>query len=82
MIYPDTVERRYRDDVYFKSLVDMLESFVHRAQYSPSEMRAAAVLACIHYEFHRVPHYSIRIPADLEAEMRDDNGADGADERR
>jgi hypothetical protein len=47
---PFEPENRYYRDPYFSSLVDLLESFIHRTQYTPSELREAALLAAIHYE--------------------------------
>lgn len=47
-------EDRYATDVDFKALVDMTEALIERAQYTPSEIREAGVLACIHYEMRRV----------------------------
>jgi len=52
-----TPEERYRNDAQFKMLVDALEAAIHRAQYTPSELREAAILAAIHYESVRVRQY-------------------------
>ena len=41
---------RYQTDVEFKALVDLLESFIHKAKYTPSELREAVILAAIMYE--------------------------------
>ena len=75
-IYPDTVERRYRDDPNFKALVDMLEAFIHKAQFSPSELREGAMLAAIHYEYRRAPR-DIIIPREMLLEHLHDGGDDG-----
>ena len=47
-------EDRYRSDPQFKVLVDILEAAVQRAEYTPTELREAAMLAAIHYESYRV----------------------------
>lgn len=44
-----TPEARYREDGQFKGLVDMLEAFIGRAQYTPTELREAAILAATHH---------------------------------
>ncbi len=49
-----TPEDRYYTDVKFKALVDALAHYVYRAEYTPSEVREAAMLACIHYEHSRM----------------------------
>lgn len=41
---------RYLQDPQFKQLVDMMTAHILQANYTPSEMRAAAVLASIKYE--------------------------------
>lgn len=46
-------EERYHKDPQFKSLIDMLEMLIERAQLTPTEIREAATLACIHYEQRR-----------------------------
>ena len=48
-MYPDSPHARYQRDASFRTLVDLLESLVHQARYSPSELREASLLACIHY---------------------------------
>lgn len=50
MHYRDEPHARYQRDPQFKQLVDMLEHLVHTYQFSPSELREAAVLASIRYE--------------------------------
>ena len=47
-------EYRYLHDAAFHQLVDMVEAAIHRAEYTPSEMRQAALLACLHYEHARM----------------------------
>ena len=49
---------RYENDPQYHQLCDMIENFLHTAQFSPSEVRECAVLACIHYEMkHRFNHF-------------------------
>lgn len=50
----DSVENRYLRDPAFRALTDMMEQFIHNCQYSPSEMREAALLSAIHYESRTV----------------------------
>ena len=45
-----TPEERYLRDTTFKILVDSLEAQIHQANYTPTELREAAILAAIHYE--------------------------------
>ena len=47
-------EQRYLVDPWFNKLVDLMEYHIQRAEYTPSEMREAALLACIHFEQKRV----------------------------
>jgi hypothetical protein len=44
------VTDRYRNDTSFRTLVDSLYSVITNAQYSPTEIREAAMLAHILYE--------------------------------
>lgn len=50
MPFPDTPEHRYVRDPLFRQLVDMMHECIRRCQYSPTEMREAAILACIHHD--------------------------------
>lgn len=45
---------KYMNDPEYRQLVDLLEQFVERAQFSPSEMREAVILASINYEMRNV----------------------------
>lgn len=56
-----TPEQRYCHDATFKMLVDLLEQQIHNAQYTPSEIRAAAMLAAIHYEICQT-HRNVTVP--------------------
>jgi hypothetical protein len=54
-----TPREKYMNDPEYHQLVTMLESFIERARFSPSEMREAVVLACINYEMRHVRGQSI-----------------------
>ena len=41
---------RYQSDVDFHHLVDLMHAMIIKAQFSPSELREAAVLAACMYE--------------------------------
>ena len=45
---------KYAHDPQYRHLVDMMESVMHRADFTPSEMREAAMLASINYEMKSV----------------------------
>ena len=48
-------EEKYMRDAEFHALVDLLEAAIYNAQYTPSEIREAAILAATHYELRRIP---------------------------
>ena len=50
-----TAEERYTRDPEFRAIVDALESFVARGQYTPTELREALIMAMTHYEMSRPP---------------------------
>jgi hypothetical protein len=59
---------KYQNDPEYRQLVDLLESFIDRAHYSPSEMREAVVLACINYEMRNVSRMRMELrPEQAEA---------------
>ena len=41
---------RYQSDPMYAHGVKMLENLLHQVQYTPSELREMALLACINYE--------------------------------
>jgi hypothetical protein len=51
--YKDSPEERYVRDPQFHALVSCLEAFIHKAQFSPSELREAVILAATRYEMRR-----------------------------
>ncbi len=46
---------RYQRDPMFAALVNMLESSLHTADFTPTELREAVMLAAIRYESRRTP---------------------------
>ncbi len=55
------VERRYYDDLAFRHLVDVIESCVNSMQLTPSEVREASMLACLHHEMRRTKPIEISL---------------------
>jgi hypothetical protein len=54
-----TPREKYMNDPEYHQLVLMLENFIERAQFTPSELREAAMLASINYEMRHVRQYTI-----------------------
>ena len=54
-----TPRDKYINDPEYHHLVNMLESFIERSQFTPSELREACVLACINYEMRHVRSMTI-----------------------
>ncbi len=50
----DSPRDKYLNDPEYHELVTVLESFIERARFTPSELREAAVLASINYEMRHV----------------------------
>ena len=46
-----TAEERYLNDPIFHTLVDMIYIAIERKQYTPTEVRDAAMLASLKYEY-------------------------------
>lgn len=58
---------RYENDSQYRQLCDLIESFLHQARFTPSEVRECAVMACImaciHYEMkHGLQNYLQSVP--------------------
>ena len=66
-----TPRQKYQNDNHFKTLVDMMVAHIHACNYTPSEMREAAILASIIYNEQNIKQYDILIPKHLEKEMED-----------
>jgi len=49
-----SVEQRYYTDAKFHTLVDMMEKAINECQFTPSELREAAVYAAIRHEERRI----------------------------
>lgn len=49
-----TPREKYANDAVYRQLVDCMVAHIEAANYTPSEMREAAVLACIIYEQHHI----------------------------
>lgn len=58
-----TPDERYQRDPLFHTIVDVLEYYIHEAQFSGTELREAAILALIHYEARRMPAPTFLDPA-------------------
>ena len=59
---------KYQTDTMFKNLVDYMESFIQKGDFTPSEVREASMLASIHYEMMTPRRMYIPTPS-LETEL-------------
>ena len=48
-----TPNEKYENDHSYRLLVDTLEALIHQAEFTPSEIREACMLACIRCEHYR-----------------------------
>ncbi len=58
-LYRMPARARYHQDSEFHHLVDMMHMLIQRSQFSPSELREAALLAAVMYEETRVTRFHI-----------------------
>ena len=61
-------KEKYLSDGQYKAFVDMIESCLYRADFTPSEIREMAILACIHYESKNIHKY--HYPVELEDALK------------
>ena len=54
-----SAESRYENDPAFHTLVDIIYKWVVENQYTPSEVRDAAMLAALHYEMYYARTHSV-----------------------
>lgn len=72
-MWDKTPEGRYRNDANFRVLVDMMEAHMHHGDFTPSEMRMAALLGAIHFEMRKTRHiydYTLSAQTSRECEVR------------
>lgn len=65
-LYRTQPRERYLHDTEFRYLVDHFRAMIHRAQFSPSELREAAILAAIMYEETKATSYRINESGHIE----------------
>ncbi len=54
-----TPQEKYLNDPSFKQLVDMIEYGIEKLQFTPSEVREAALLAALHYDQRQIRRYHV-----------------------
>ena len=54
------IKERYQTDTAFKALVDVMTHYMVRAEFTPSEVRLAAMQAAINYEMMHMRRLYIR----------------------
>jgi len=64
-----TPEQKYNNDVSYRRLVETIESLIHEARFTPSEVRECATLACIHYEQRKTQGFII-VPENVNESLK------------
>ena len=62
-----TSEESYQHDYEYHNFVDSVEALLHRAQYTPGEMREMVMLGCIHFEQKATRTYCRKLQKELQA---------------
>ena len=65
----ETIWHRYQNDPAFNLLVTHIEAMIMNAEFTGSEIRQAAMLACINVESRKMTHYRI-IPREAEEALQ------------
>ena len=48
-----TPNEKYENDPSYRHVVDMMTELINQAEFTPSEIREACMLACIRHELYR-----------------------------
>ena len=64
-----TPREKYLNDAHYHQLVEAMHAQIDACHFTPSEMREAAVLACILYEERHIRAFSIRM-AEIPKEVK------------
>jgi hypothetical protein len=64
-----TAEERYRADLAYRQLVELLTSFLFRTEFTPSELREAAILASIHFERLNIRRHHIMLTPEIHRQL-------------
>lgn len=54
-----TPQERYERDPAFRVLVDTIHLWIRKAQYTPTEVREASMLAAIHHDSMTLSRHSV-----------------------
>ena len=65
-----TPRDKYHNDNQFKALVDTMAAYIQNCDFSPSELREAAMLASIIYEEYRMNYNPIIVNTRMEKCLR------------
>ena len=63
-------EDAYQNDTRFRAVVDQLEYMIHAAELTPAEVRAASMLACIHYETKVMRSFEVVVGVSGQQQLR------------
>jgi len=66
---------RYLNDAQFRALVDVMLFQIEQANFTPTEIREAAMLAAIIYSQTHVTRYFVPIPHELRDWMEDERSS-------
>lgn len=64
-----TLRDKYQNDSHFHALVDLMAAQIEQCNFTPSEMREAAILASIIYEENNLRSYVI-VEEEMEGALR------------
>jgi len=65
-----TMKAKYQNDPQYKQTVDIMEHLIRENQFTPSEIREMAVLACINYEMSRPNPPSFVLTPEVESSLK------------